>query len=342
MKRLVGKLAACAVVLVATVGGAQAETTLRMSSWIPATHFLNANAIIPWSEDVAKVTNGRVKINLAPKIIGSPLGQYDVVRDGLADIAVAVPGYTPGRFDLAGIVEMPLLTEDTVVSSVAFQRLYDKYLKDAGLFKEVHVLSAFTGGGGHFFMRDKAIKSVADVKGMKIRAAVASTIPTLSALGAVPVQKPSNEMYELMASGVLDGSISGLDQVLPFKLADVSKKVLVVPGALFNSSMILVVNKDSWAKISKADQDAITKISGEALSTKVGQSFVEPIQKGEQAIKAAGGTVERASPEMVAEMAKIFAADEKSALDMARKNGIKNPEEMMSWYRAEIKRLSTK
>src|SRR5690606_4510874 len=102
------------------------------------------------------------------------------------------------------------------------------------------------------------------------------------------------------------------------------------------------VNKDAWAKISKADQDAIAKISGEALSIKVGQSFVEPIQKGEQAIRAAGGTVERAGPEMVAEMTKIFASNEKTTLDMARKNGIQKPEKMLSWYRAEIKRLSTK
>lgn len=342
MKRLIGTLTACAVILGATTGAAMADTTLRMSSWIPASHFLNANAIIPWSQEVSKVTNGRVKINLAPKTIGSSLGQFDVVRDGLADIAVAVPGYTPGRFDLAGIVEMPLLTEDTVVSSVAFQRLYDKYLKEVGLFNEVQVLSVFTGGGGHFFMRDKAIKSVADVKGMKIRAAVASTIPTLSALGSVPVQKPSSEMYELMTSGVLDGSISGLDQVLPFNLAGVVKRVTVVPGALFNSAMILVVNKDAWAKISKADQEAIEKISGEALSIKVGQSFVEPIQKGEQAIRAAGGTVERAGPEMMAEMNKILGSNDKTVLDMARKNGIRNPEEMMTWYRGEIKRLSTK
>jgi len=313
-----------------------------MSTFIPATHFLVANALIPWTEEVAKATSGRVKINLMPKIVGSPAGQFDVVRDGLADVALIVPGYTPGRFELAGIPEMPLLTDDTVVSSVAFERLYRKYLQEAGLFKEVHVLSVFTGGGGHLFMRQKDVKSVADLKGLKIRAAVASTVPLLTALGTVPVQKSSTEMYELLASGVLDGSISGFDQVIPFKLADVSKHALFVPGAIFNSAMFMGINKEAWAKISKPDQEAIMRVSGEALSLKVGKSFVEPIEKGFQAMKVAGNTVETASPAMVAEMSKLFEPARRDMLDMAKKNGIKDPDEMWSWYLSEIKKLSSK
>lgn len=342
MKTVVRMVAACAVMVGGALGVARADTTLRMSTFIPATHFLVANAVIPWTEEVAKVTQGRVKIALTPKIVGSPAGQFDVVRDGLADAALVVPGYTPGRFDLAGISEMPLLTDDTVVAAVAAERLYRKYLQETGLFKEVQVMGVFTGGGGHFFMKQKPIKTVADLKGLKIRAAVASTVPLLTELGTVPVQKASTEMYELLSSGVLDGSISGFDQVVPFKLADVAKHAVFVPGSLFNSTMLVAINKDAWSKISKADQDAIMKVSGEALSRAAGKSFVEPIQKGMQAMKAAGNTVDTASPEMVADMAKRFEPARRAMLDMAKKNGIKDPEEMWSWYQAEIKKLSEK
>ena len=342
MKIFPRAVAACAMLLGSAIGVAHAETTLRMSTFIPATHFLIANAIVPWSEDVAKVTEGRVKINFTPKIVGSPAGQFDVVRDGLADVALIVPGYTPGRFDLAGIPEMPLLTHDTVVSAVAFERLYRKYLQPAGLFKEVHVLGVFTGGGGHLFMRQKGVKSIADLKGLKVRAAVASTVPMMTALGTVPVLKSSTEMYELLSSGVLDGSVSGFDQVVPFKLADVSKHAVFIPGALFNSAMMVAVNNDAWSKISKADQDAIMRVSGETLAARAGKSFIGPIEDGTKVMKAAGNTVETASPQFVADMTKVFEPSRRSMLDMAKKNGIKDPDEMWSWYTAEIKKLSAK
>lgn len=335
-------VAICAALLTFTGGAAQAETVWRFSSFIPATHFLNAGAILPWAKEVEKITEGRVRIEMTPKVVGSPAAQYDAVRDALTDLATVVPGYTPGRFDLAAIGEQPMLSDDPTVAAVAFQRLYDTYLKGTGLFNEVHVLAAYTVSPGHFFMRDVEVKTLADLKGKKIRAAVASTIPTLTALGAIPVQKPSTEMYELLSSGVLDGTVAGLDQVGAFKLADVTKHATIIPGGLFNSVLLLALNKDSWNSISEEDRAAISAISGEALALKLGQTFIDPIKNGTEIMLAAGNTVEVASPQLAANISEKLKPVRAGILEMAKKNGIKNPEEMMAWYLGQISILGKK
>ena len=71
---------------------ASAETVLRYSSWIPATHPMTSEVCEPWAAEVERVTEGRVKIEVLPKVVGTVPTQFEVVRDGLVDIALIVDG----------------------------------------------------------------------------------------------------------------------------------------------------------------------------------------------------------------------------------------------------------
>src|SRR5690606_11316464 len=90
--------------LLSTVGLAAtvqaAPFVLRHSNWFPEGQVMRVNVIEPWKAEVERVTEGRVKIETLPKVVGSVQGQYDVARDGQADIVVFSNGYTPGRFDI--------------------------------------------------------------------------------------------------------------------------------------------------------------------------------------------------------------------------------------------------
>jgi TRAP-type C4-dicarboxylate transport system substrate-binding protein len=333
-------LAALVSGLITTSGVAQAETTLRYSSFVPATHFMNEGAFLPWADDVAEATDGRVRIEMTPKVVGSAASQYDVLSDGLADVAIFVPGYTPGRFDLAGLGELPMLTENPEIGAVAFQRLYDTHLAQTGLFRDVHVLAAFTVSAGHFFTRNVNLKGIEDLKGLKIRAAVPSTVPLLTELGAVPVQKPVTELYELLASGAMDGSVSGLDQVVSFKLAEVTDHATIIPGGLFNTVLVFAMSQMAWDRLAPEDQQAITKLSGEALARRVGATFHKPIETGIATMREQGKTVERADDAFVAEIAERAAPVEGAAMDMAAKKGLADPAAVMAWYRQQIAELA--
>ena len=92
LSRLVGGIAV-AIALSFSASGSHAEPIiLRYSNWLPLNYPLNTGVMIPWIEAVEKVTEGRVKIEMTPKVVGTVPGQYDVVADGLADISLFLPG----------------------------------------------------------------------------------------------------------------------------------------------------------------------------------------------------------------------------------------------------------
>jgi TRAP-type transport system periplasmic protein len=329
-----GMLALTAAFLAAT-GPAAAQTVLKYSNWIPIQHVYNTDVIVPWAADVARVTEGRVKIEILPKVVGSAAQQFEVVRDGMADVVTMVPGYTPGRYDAFGLGEVPMVSSDPRTGAVAFQHLYDKHLAPLNMFKGAHVLSAFTTAPGHVFTAKKQVKRLADLQGLKLRSPVVTTIESLQAVGAVPMVKPVNELYELLSGGVLDGTLSGLDQSKAMRLSDVAKYVTLIPGGFYSSVMIVMINQDAWQRISPADRKAIEAVSGEKFAEKVGEVFAAGIQQGLAEMKSKG-TVTEASPEFVAELAKALKPVEQAAIEKARKAGVKDPVAALADLRAEV------
>lgn len=144
-RKLLSGILLAAMASAPLTGPAQAESvTLRYSQWLPATYPLQAEIIDPWFEEIARVTEGRVTIVATPKVVGTVAGQYDVLVDGLADVALVVPGYTPGRFPLTEGLELPFLGDDPRVSMPVSYRTYETYLEPTGLFKEIVPLAVFT------------------------------------------------------------------------------------------------------------------------------------------------------------------------------------------------------
>ncbi len=324
--------------LTGLMGTAQAQTVLKVSNWIPMQHSYNTEVVIPWAAQIEKATQGRVKLEILPKVVGTPGTQYEVVRDGLADIVTVVPGYSPGRFDVFGLGELPMASADPVVGAPAYFNFYEKHLAPLNLFKGTHVLSAFTTSPGQIFTSKKPVTSMADFSGLKLRSPVTTTVDSIKAVGAVPMQKPSTELYELLSGGVLDGTLAGPDQVNGMRLGEVTRHLTVVPGGFYSSVMVVLINEDVWKKISDADRKSIQAISGKPFAERIGVVFSKSVADGVTAFKAKGGTVTEASPAMVAEMKKAFEPMEKAMFDKARKVGLANPEAALAELKAEIAR----
>lgn len=322
--------------LTALLGTAGAQTVLKVSNWIPMQHAYNTDVVIPWAAQIDKATQGRVKLEILPKVVGTPGTQYEVARDGLADIVTVVPGYSPGRFDIFGLGELPMASADPTVGAPAYFNFYEKHLAALNLFKGTHVLSVFTTSPGQIFTSKKPVTSMADLSGMKLRSPVTTTVDSLKAVGAVPMQKPSTELYELLSGGVLDGTLAGPDQVNGMRLGEVTKHLTVVPGGFYSSVMAVMINEDAWKKISEADRKSIQAISGKPFAERIGVVFSRSVAEGTAAFKAKGGTVTQASPALVADLKKAFEPMEKAMYDKARKAGLANPEVALAELKAEI------
>lgn len=266
-------LVSTVVSMTLSAGAAAQETTLRLTGFLPPSHAIVKDMIIPWIADVKEATEGRVAIQLLDAPLGPPPLQIDLAVSGAADITYGVNDYTSGRFGLHGIVQLPFFADTAEAGSIAYWRIYQKHLAVAGEFKGVRPLGLFTHGPGALFMRDRAVSPVSGLAGAKVRVAGPMTNSMTDNLGMAPVQAPAPQSYELMSGGIIDGTYFPVEAVPFFKVDEEVSTALIAPGGLFNIAFFMVINERSFDRLSEKDRQAILSVSGEAFSRRAGKAW---------------------------------------------------------------------
>jgi TRAP-type C4-dicarboxylate transport system substrate-binding protein len=334
-------LAPLAAVVFALLVGipASAQTVLTMSSWVPPTHSLTRDVLLVWAKQVEQATNGRVKFEMLPKHPSAPPGTFDAVRDGLVDVSFVTASYTPARHPLPLMAELPGSGATAEINSVAFSRIHWKYFQPANEYKGVKLLGVFTHGPGQMFSVKKPVNSVADLAGMKVRTGGGIAEASAKALGAAPFVKPAPESYELLSSGVADGTFFPVESIKSFNLDKVVKYATFFPGGFYSSSFGFFMNEDKWNKLSKQDQDAIWSVSGEHLARLAGKSWDAADRGGLDALKAANVTIIEASPAFVADVRQRTAPLVQEWIKSANAKGVDGAK---TWaeYQEELKQVA--
>lgn len=315
--------------------GASAQVVLTASSWLPPAHTLSQTQA-KWCDEVREATAGRVRCNILPKAVVAPPGTFDAVRDGLADLSYSVHGYTPGRYVSTAMAELPFAGDSAEASSVAYQRVYARHLAALNEHRGLKVIAVFTHGPGIVFNTKRAVNSLADMQGLKFRVGGGMVNEVGKAMGVNVTLKPAPESYELVSSGVMDGVFFPAESIESFKLEKLIKHKTTFPGGLYNTSFAFVMNEGTWNKIAKADQDAITKLSGEYAARMFGRGWDAVDRRGNAFMQANGVVATVANKAFVDEVkAKTSALEAKWVAD-AKAKGLANPEQVLREYRAEI------
>jgi TRAP-type C4-dicarboxylate transport system substrate-binding protein len=202
-----------------------------------------------WKSEVEKRTTGKVAVKTFPggTLLG-PKNMMDGVIDGVADIGCLCMAYQPGRFTITNAVSLPLGLPNAKVASLTLWDLYEKYKPKA--FGKVKVLAMFTTAPSNI-MSNKPIRSLADIKGVAIRASGGAG-EILKAWGANRVGMPMSETPEALQKGVVDGLFSSLEVMKDFKFAEICKYVTMVETPVY--PFAVVMNMDSWNKLPKEVQ----------------------------------------------------------------------------------------
>jgi TRAP-type C4-dicarboxylate transport system substrate-binding protein len=324
--------------LLSLAGAASAEVTLTLSSWVPPAHLLT-RAQADWCGEVSKATEGRIKCNVLPKGVAPAPATFDAVRDGLADLSFSVHGYTPGRYLLTKLAEMPFLGDSAIATSVAYQRMYEKHLAKLDEHRGLKVITVFTHGPGVIFNNKRPIKTIADLDGIKFRVGGGVVNDVGKALGVNMTLKPAPQSYELLSSGVVDGVWFPDESIVSFKLDKLIKYRTAMPGGLYNTSFALVMNPGTWAKIPKADQAIIEKMSGEWAARFIGKYWDDMDTKSRAAQQIAGVESITADAKFVADFKAKTSSIEADWVKEAEAKGLKNAAAVLKEFRAEIAKL---
>jgi len=333
-------IATAALLTLGSAVSAQAQTRLTMSSWVPPTHYVVKDILQPWMAEVEKATEGRVKINLLPKAVGAPAQHWELARKGVADITWGNFTYEPERFKHVWFAELPMMGSSSEASSVALWRTYTQFLASNEAFKGVTLLGTGMLGGGQFHHPSKVIDTPDDLKGQKVRMGGPIQKRLLEDLGAVPVSGPATKAYELLEGGVIDASLHALESVVNFRLDGKLKNHTLIPGGLYDATFFIGINEGKFKSLSAADQQAIMKISGEALSRRWGQGFDKENKAADAKLRANGHKFATPNPTLVDNIRKVRTAMLADLQKEGPSFGVKDHNAMVTFYEQQYKTLA--
>jgi TRAP-type C4-dicarboxylate transport system substrate-binding protein len=318
-------------------GLASAQTVFTVSSWLPPSHTLST-VQKNWCDLLEKDSAGRMKCNILPKGVAAAPGTFDAVRDGLADISYTVDGYTPGRFINTQVAEFPFLGDSATATSVAYQRIYSKYFAPLGEHRGVKALAVFTHGPGIIFNSKMPVASAADASALKFRIGGGNINELSKAMGWNTTLKAAPESFELLSTGVMDGTFFPDESIASFKLSMI-KHATAFPGGLYNTSFVFMMNQARYNALSAQDKAVVDKISGETAARMFGEGWDKVDAASRELQKSQGVT------RIVADKAFVKAVmDKQDYLETkwaasAQVKGLQNPKAVLAEFRAEIAKV---
>ena len=277
----------------------KAQFKFKLDQWLPATHWYQ-DVAAHFIREIEKRTNGRVKIrHYKGGALGSGRETLERVEKGLEDIGGMVGAYTPGRFDLNTIVELPFAFPDIGTAYDVGNELFDKSPELQAEFKTVRKLVIHHAGMQDIASRGKAVRKVEDFVGMKLRSPGGAVGKTLEILGSKPVSMPSSETYMAMQRKVVDGSIQYAASISGYKLEEVTDYFTVVSVSI--SSVIYIMNPKSWESLPPDIQQICMDVS-RRCSHLAAYWYQEKYDKGIDLMKKAGVEIIELPPEEIARL----------------------------------------
>ena len=266
---------------------ATAKTQLTYANFFPPTH-IQSQLAESWCREVEKRTNGDIIIKYFPAGTLTKAPQtYDGVVNGIADIGMTVLAYSRGRFPVASAIDLPMGYKSGVQATNVANAVLNKFHPKE--FNDTKIMFVHAHGPGLVHTRDKAVSSLADMKGLKLRGTGTSGL-VAAALGASPVGKSMRECYQLLQKGVVDGSLHPVEANKGWKLGEVVHYLTENYSTAYTTTFAVFMNKDKWNKLSPATQKIIKEINDE-WSIKHGKAWDAADKAGLAFFISKGGKV---------------------------------------------------
>ena len=289
--RVIWKVCGVAALCGGVALGAVAQTTvLCWGDVVGGTH-PQVQMIERVAAEVKAKTAGRVDIQGFPggQIGGSrdmieavANGSQQLVTEGAANFGAWIPSIS--------VVEAPFIWRDPQHLIKALNGpLLTSYNEQLIKARGMRILGAVYYGTRHVTTSSKAVQSLDDMKGLKLRVPENDVFRAMAeAWGARPTPMNFNELYLALKQGVVDGQENPLPTIKSGKFHEV-QKYIVLTGHIMTPRLV-VVNEAAWQKIAAADR----KVVEDAMKAAMNWAD-EQIQSQEKSLldefKAAGVTI---------------------------------------------------
>ena len=254
---------------------AQQTVTLKFHTFMAPTSNVWLNMHKAWMDRVEKDSGGRIKFEAYPamQLGGTPVQLYDQARDGVVDVVWTLPGNTAGRFPRVEVFELPFIMSNAEATSKAYWEYVQTMAPDE--FKDTQVIALQVHGPGVIHTAEKPVKSVADMRGLKMRAPTRQVNKMLASLGATPVGMPLPQIPDALSKGTIQGCVIPWEVVPSVKVHELTKyhaEFDPAGGALYTTTFVMAMNKAKYASLPPDLKKIIDKNSGIETSGWLGKT----------------------------------------------------------------------
>jgi TRAP-type C4-dicarboxylate transport system substrate-binding protein len=274
MKRLVTAIlgATSLCVLGSAMPARAQETKLLFADVVPPGTVIDAKVVGPWAQKVNEQGKGVLSIDVRPgPAMASFENVYDRVMSDVVQIGWEIQAAVGGKFPRSNVVALPLITDDSVASSVAFWRLYKSGALAAEYDQVVPIMLVTLPPSAFHFA--KPLKSLDSFAGEKLIVPNKVAGDALTALGGAPLSLPLTDMYPAIQRGTADGTMIAWVAFNPWKLFEVTS--YHVDTAFGGAAGMIFMSKAKYDALPPAARKIIADNSGEAQSRAFGQTMAD-------------------------------------------------------------------
>jgi len=270
------KALAIAAALGLAASGAQAADPIVLK----VQHFLGPQSVQhttmmgDWCKAIDRDSKGRLKCEIYPamQLGGTPVQLWDQARDGVIDVAWTLQAYTAKLAKLE-VFELPFMMTNAEATSRAAWDYAQKFMQDD--VKDVKLLAVHVHGPGNIYTKAKPVKTMADLRGLKVRAPTRQVNKMVAAMGATPVSMPVPQVPDALSKGVIDGAVIPYEVAPGLKVHELTNFTAETDrsfNALYTTVFVVPMNKAKYDGLPADLKAVIDKNSGREFSAFLGKT----------------------------------------------------------------------
>ena len=278
----------------ANLQNAMAAAELKLSHTTSALDPADRFLLRKMTDYVAKKSDNKFKITIYPagELGADSAKQYQQAVEGRADISLGLAGFTADQFPGTMVAELPGFAPDAVAGTEKLWKAID-LIKDE--YKDTKLLSMWTSDRAVLMMRDKPVRTMADVKGLKIGVLTKAQGETVQALGGIPKVLPESALFRSLKTEYVDGLMVTPIFLMSFDLGQLAKHYTVGPFPA--TAFFLAMNRKTYDGLDAADKALVNKATGIGMGKRGSKLYKNASAFSLGNEEKAGKTVVRLSPE---------------------------------------------
>ena len=265
---------AFALLCLAVPGWSADKFELKFACEYMDRHPTSINAFIPWTKQMGELSQGRLQIQFYNPNSLCPNNQtYASTVAGAVDIGAVGTIWNVGKFNLAEIIELPFLFNGAESASLTMWELYNRFPEWREEYKEVKMLWQWASALFQLHTVKKPVRTLEDIKGMKLISWSASMNNLIRMLGANAIDGKPTDTYLALERGMADGVFCPLAPLRSFKISDAAKHhtIINLNAAGFWAGM----NQAKWNSLPPDLQKLISESTGEKMAQLAGKTLDE-------------------------------------------------------------------